>query len=722
MKKFFKFCLFSFLLFTLIGSSFILYLIVSTKDINFNPENLVKNTQNIQYYDTLDKELSVTNGKSEYCTDIPSFVKNAFISVEDKRFYNHNGIDLKRIFGASIINLKNLSFSQGASTISQQLIKNTHLTNKKTLKRKFAEIKLTLELESKYSKEEILNMYLNNIYFGENCYGIKNASEKYFGKAPNQLNVAEGAMLAGIIKAPSKYNPIANYDLAMARKNLVLDLMREKHLTEEQYLTAKNYQVIIKNQDNKTENAYLYQVNEELKEILKTPYINGKLKVYTYLNSTLQKEISDINTDVNTDRKFIVINNKSMGVEAYYSTCQNLKRSPGSTIKPILVYAPNYQEKNVNLYTKILDEPTDFNGYTPKNYNDNYYGYVSCLESLSKSLNIPSVKLLNTLGEEKTKKYAKKLGISINDEGLSLALGSLKEGISLKDLASCYSTFSNNGNFENAKYIKEIKNEKGQIIYKRKNSKTPVFSPETSYLINYSLMDCAKNGTARKINNFNYEICAKTGTNGIKEGNFDAYTLSYTTNHTVGVWLGNRDNSLMDNKISGATYPCLISGKIYSYLYKEKTPNNFEIPNDIVKVNLDKRTYEDNYYLKLANEGCECFEGVFIKGTEPKEFSDLSSTNIPNIKDLKMYCNITDISLFYDLQNSDGIYIYEIKNKPILIGKTKENKYNFYSSIGKHVFLIKPFKEIDGKTIFGKEIVLPEVNLQKEVPKEWWRE
>lgn len=722
MKKILKFTLFCFLLGILFISSFMLYFTISTKNIKFNEENLRKNMQNIEFYDSENNLINYVSGKSEYCTEIPTHVKNAFISVEDKRFYSHNGIDFKRIAKASLINIKNFSFSQGASTISQQLIKNTHLTNQKTLKRKFAEIKLTLELEKRYTKDQILSMYLNNIYFGENCYGIKNASEKYFGKLPKDLSLAEGAMLAGIIKAPSIYNPIVNYDLANKRKNLVLQLMQEKYLTNKEYQEAKNFKIVIKNQDNISDNSYLYQVENELKEILNSPYFNKKIKVYTYLNSELQDEISKIKLDVKTDKTYIVINNKNMGIQAYFSSCNNIKRQPASTIKPLLVYAPNYQEKKVNLYTKILDEQTNFNGYSPKNYNDKYHGYVSCMDALSKSLNIPSVKLLNSLGEDKLKSYAKKLNIDLEDEGLSLALGSLKKGISMQHLASCYSTFANNGDFEQAKFIKEIKNEQGKTIYKRKNNKKEVFSSETAYLINYNLMDSVKNGTSKKINGLNYEICAKTGTNGTSKGNFDAYSLSYTTAHTVGVWLGNKNNELMDNKISGATYPCLITKNIYEKLYKNTTPEAFNVPKGIVKINIDKDLYEEKFELKLANDLSNSFEGIFIDGTQPNEINTSFNNFTPIIKNIKIHCNIRDISLFYDLNNSDGVYLYENKNNPKLIKVLTNNSYKFTTSYGKHSYILIPFKIINNKTIYGEKIILPEINIQKEVPKDWWRE
>ncbi len=720
MKKIFKFLFFNFLLFTLISSSFFLYMVISTKSIKFNPSNLTKNTSTVLFFDEQGEQITVTSGKSEIATEIPTHVKNAFVSVEDKRFYNHKGVDYKRIFGALLVNVKNGSFTQGASTISQQLIKNTHLNSEKTLKRKFAEIKLTRELEKKYSKEQILNFYLNNIYFGENCYGIKNASEKYFDKSPNELTVSEGAMLAGIIKAPSKYNPIVNYDKAIERRNLVLKLMKEKYLDNYTYEKALNEKIRIKNIENTNENSYIYQTEKELREILKTPYFTKKIKVFTYLNQELQNSISSINCDYNSDKSIIVLNNENMGVQAYHSTCGDLLRSPGSTIKPLLVYAPCYEEKLINLQTKILDEPTDFNGYCPNNFGDKYYGYISARECLSKSLNVPSVKLLNSLTVNKAKNYAKKLKIITADENLSLALGSLTNGISLIDLASCYSTFANEGEFCKGKFIKEIKNDKGQVIYRHIPQKTKVFSKETAYLINYNLMDCVSQGTAKRLNGFSYELCAKTGTNGNKKGNIDAYTLSYTTKHTVGVWLGNKNNALMDNKVTGSTYPSLISKSVYEKIYNENLPSPFEVPEDIIRVNLDKSSYDKNYEIVLSNGFGEFFEGIFIKGTEPKKFAN--DTILPSIKDYNISCNICDISIFYELQNADGILLYDIKNKEKLIDKIYGSNYSFKTCYGKHIFKLKPFKEVNGNLIYGKEIIVPEINIQKEIPKEWWRD
>ncbi len=719
MKKIFKLLLFSLLLISLVLSTFFLYMVISTKNIKFNPSNLTKNLSSVTFYDENGEQIILTSGKSEITTDIPSHVKNAFISVEDKRFYSHNGLDVKRILGAMLVNVKKGSFSQGASTISQQLIKNTHLSSEKTFKRKFAEIKLTRELEKNYSKDEILSLYLNNIYFGENCYGIKNASEKYFDKSPSELTVSEGALLAGIIKAPSKYNPIANFELAIKRRDLVLKLMRENFIDESTYKKALNEKITIKNVEKSGENEYFNQVEKELREIMKTPYFTKNIRVYTYLNQNIQDNISKISCDYKSDKAFLIINNNTMGVQAYYSTCGEILRSPGSTIKPLLVYAPCYEEKIINLQTKILDEPTDFNGYTPKNYGDKYYGYISAKECLSKSLNVPSVKLLNSLTVEKAKKYANKMNITTKDENLSLALGSLTKGISLRNLTSCYAMLANNGNFSQARFIKEIKNEKGQTIYRHKTQKNKVFSEETAYLINYNLMDCVINGTSKKLKGLPYEVCAKTGTNGNINGNFDAYNISYTTEHSVGVWIGNKNNELMDNKVTGSTYPTLISKQIYEHLYKNKSPRSFNVPENIIKVNIDKASYEKSYEIKLAN-GLEFIEGIFIKGTEPKTIAD--NKNIPNIKDYKIYCNINNISLFYDLDKADGILLYEIKKNKKLVKKIYGNSYSFKVSYGKHNYKIIPFREENGAIIYGNEIIVPEINIQKEIPKEWWRD
>lgn len=721
MKKVLKICLFIFLVACLIVFSLLAYFYASVRNINFDEKQLKKFGVEMEIFDENDVIVYTTslNGK-DYEGDIPQNVKNAFIAVEDKRFYKHHGLDYKRIVSAFLHNVKNRSYKQGGSTISQQLIKNTLLSPEKTIKRKFAEVKLTKILESKYSKDEIITLYLNSIYFGENCYGIKSACKKYFDKEVNEISVNESAMLAGIVKAPSKYNPITNYDLSIKRKNLVLNLMRSQgFITKNQENKLKNEKIFISNNSSE---QYFSSCKNEVDELLDSYYFKEKIKVYTSLDGELQKKVENIRCNYKSDFSYVVLENKSGAVKSYCSTCQNLKRTPASTVKPFLVYAPCLEENLVNLQTKILDEPTNFNGYSPKNYNDKYYGYVSIKESLCKSLNVPSVKLLSMLGVKKALSYAKKMNIEIKNEDLSLALGNIENGISLIRLAGCYTVFSNGGNYLAPYFVEKIETESGKVLYEHKKNEKKVFSEETAYLVNNALIEATKSGSSRLIGGKSYQICGKTGTNGTKKGNKDAYSISYTSENTVGVWLGNKDNSLMGNDVSGSSYPTKINSAIMDIINKEKSPSDFNVPQNVVKVKLNKKAYDDNYEIALAAENENYFEGIFKKGTEPKK--TLKCENVI-VKDLRITCNNCNFSIFYNLNDCDGIYLYLLKNnKKTLFKKITDSSFETTLREGKYRFFIVPYKIKGDKIIKGDEIELPEIITKRNYtqPKEWWNE
>ena len=250
------------------------YFYISTIGAKLDTNKLISFDRSIVFYDANSNViLEQSNGKAIVnIAEIPKHTKNAFIAIEDKRFYKHKGIDYKGLFRATLSNIKSMSFKQGASTISQQLIKNTHLTSQKTLKRKVIETKLALELEKKYTKDEILEKYLNTIYFGENCYGIKSASNHYFSKEPSQLSLNESATLASIIKAPKHYSPYQNYENCLNRKNLVLKQMFLQNLiTKNEYNDNVNQPILLsqKNQSSKGVN-YFDQASKEIDKILNT--------------------------------------------------------------------------------------------------------------------------------------------------------------------------------------------------------------------------------------------------------------------------------------------------------------------------------------------------------------------------------------------------------------------------------------------------------------------
>ena len=300
---------------------------------------------------------------------LPDYLPNAFVAVEDKRFYSHRGFDYRRIVKAAMKNITSFSFREGASTLSQQLIKNTHLSGEKTIKRKLKEMKLTRILEKNYSKNEILSLYLNSIYFGHSAFGVEEAAAYYFGKSAEVLDAAESAMLAALVKSPNNYSPFRAPEKCLKRRNFVLSLMRDQG-----FLDDSSYQAAIKkslpeapSETNECGKSYLSRVFEEVSEIYPYEKALGNLKIYTYFDRNLQTRLE--NVKANSDFSSIVLDNRTHGVKACYSTIgSNIKRLPASLMKPLAVYAPALEENVVTPATPVLDEKTDFGGYSPNNY------------------------------------------------------------------------------------------------------------------------------------------------------------------------------------------------------------------------------------------------------------------------------------------------------------------------------------------------------------------
>lgn len=572
--------------FALISS--ITFFHVTTHGIALDEDKLqvTKTIEKLKIYDSDNKLIKPTSSSYIKLSKLSNDTKNAFICAEDKRFYKHHGLDIIRIGGAILSNLKTKSFSEGASTISQQLVKNTQLTNEKTISRKLKEIKLTHELESKYTKDEILELYLNNIYFGNGCYGIENASQHYFGKSADKLSISESALLAGSINAPSIYDIENNPSQAQERRDLILSLMKNYNcISQDSFNQAINEDIKLTIKPI-SGNISLYQlVLKEASNILNLSdkqISNGNYNIYTkldqYLHTSIKKTLQSFNGDF--EKSVIVIDNKTHNMIACYGKNKILENNwqPGSLIKPILVYAPAIEKGIIDENTNLLDEKINIAGYSPENADKKYHGFVSAKTALSNSYNIPAVKLLNELGVNEAKNFAERLGLSFtnNDNHLALALGGFENGLSLKTLGDAYSAFARNGKFQASSFITKI-TKNGKTIYKKHNNEKQVMNPNTAYQINNMLLECAKSGTAKRLNNLNFEVCSKTGTVGKNNSSSNtlAYNVCYTTNHTIITML--QSNNLPAN-INGSTYPTMINKEILSNLYKNHTPQNFAKP------------------------------------------------------------------------------------------------------------------------------------------------
>ncbi len=714
LKKIVKISLIFLCLLIILGILFVALFINSIMEksnVTFDKNKLLTVNNELIVFDKDNNKIeSTANEKTTVnIEELPNHVINAFISIEDKKFFEHKGLNYKRIVKAAINNIKSLSFKEGASTISQQLIKNTHLSNEKTIKRKINEIVLTKKLEKEFSKKDILETYLNVIYFGENSYGIESASKAYFNKSASELSIEEAATLAGIIKSPYNYSPVYNYDKCLNRRNLVLsEMLKDKKITKVQHDAAISEPIILNTQikTNNTSDLYIKGIIKEAEKLLNLTEQELRMsgfKIYSYLDNDVQTNLFNIanneeNYHVNSfgninDSLLILIDNNDYSVLGYAGKSNydltSFNRQPGSAIKPILVYAPALENGLISAKTLILDEEVDYNGYKPKNVGNKNYGYVSVEDSLCESLNIPAVKIMDYVGIEKCKDYAKNLGIEFNkrDTGLALALGGFTEGVNLKDLTNAYLPFSNGGNFDKARFIKKIVDSNGKIIYERNINKKQVMNADTAYLMTDMLKTACKQGTSKKLKDLNFDVAGKTGTVAIKgtNNNTDAYSIAYTTQHTIGVWIGNYSNNkeyVLEGKNNGGTFATNMIKIAFENLYKETKPENFNKPESVKEIEIDLLEYENNKVIKLANDNCPArykMKALVSKRYMPTEYSSLFKELRVDNFDVKLEEMNAKISF-----DAKDYYKYEIvkvdggKSKTIKTVSNKNDRIVFY--------------------------------------------
>lgn len=691
------------LIFVILGVSLLCfggtYYFITTKNTTLNTDKFSFANSNFKILDSTGQSIDINTISNSYCTyeNLNNNTINAFICAEDKRFFKHNGIDYLRVMGAIKNNIFHPNKKQGGSTITQQVIKNTQLSSEKTIQRKLKEFKLARELEKQYTKEQILEIYLNSIYFGNGCYGINNASRFYFDKSPKDLSISESALLASTINAPSVYDPINNSATANKRKELILNLMyKEGKINENELIDAKNEKITITKTKKMLKNNYLSGVISEACKLLKvneSMLKNMNLEISTYYDQVTENEINKIINDdykyekINANLATIVIDNKTHGVVAITGSINNILqniRQPGSLIKPIIVYAPAFESRKYTPASYIMDEPININGYSPENASKKYSGMVTIRESIEKSLNIPAVKIFDNLGTKYCKSVASNMGITFNnnDNNLALALGGFTTGLNIKSIADAYSTFSNDGYYYSSKFIKSIK-ENGEYRYNHLAFSKKALSTETCYMINNVLEGTAKNGTAKRLNGLNYQVCSKTGTVGSSQGNTDAYNVCYTTQHTICTWVGTDNlNSTLEAGISGATHPTTFNKYVLQKLYKNKKPNDFIIPESISFIGLNQDALKE---YKLERDDTSEYKEIFY------------SDNIPPLTNRKKL----DVKLAIDnFENGKPILKFEAKRQNIYeIYRIHGNNFHFLTNIN---FSDGPINYIDESAISGQ--------------------
>ena len=543
---------------------------------------------------------------------IADTTEHALVASEDKDFYEHGGFDIFGIVRALFSNLTAGEITGGGSTITQQLAKNTLLTEKQTVLRKYQELVIAMAIEQRYSKEEILDMYLNSVYYGENSFGIEEASRNYFNKEPSELTLEESAMIIGVLPAPSAYSPISgDPELAKQRQTTVLSRMvTNGYITEDEKQTALTKDIAygsgaaaIKNEAPHFTEMVLNKLYDDYGEEKVT---RSGYQVTTTLDLSLQEKANAavtanmpyIQRNGGSNASLVAIDPKTGGITALvgsadYSNEQfgtvnmaTTPRQPGSSFKPIY-YADALAKGKITPATVIDDAKTDFGGgYSPNNADRSFRGNVTVRQALNWSLNIPAIKVMQTEGVNDTVTAAEKLGITTLDKskeyGLSLALGSAE--VPLTEMTNAYATYANQGSHHAYSNVSSIKNKYDQTIFTQDRKSEQVISSEGSYLLSNILSDNQTRssffgsslnvaGTDGKTKN----VAVKTGTT---DDSRDAWTIGYTPNIAVGVWVGNNDNAIMNNGGAGMAGP--IWKNLMGQAIGTSSPN-FAQPSGVVK-------------------------------------------------------------------------------------------------------------------------------------------
>jgi penicillin-binding protein 1A len=597
--------------------------------------------------------------------NLPQELVQALISIEDTRFFQHNGVDFRGIARAAVRNIAAGRIVEGGSTLTQQLAKVLFLTPKQTFRRKIKEALLALKIERNYTKREILDRYFNKIYFGAGSYGVEAASQVYFDKSAEDLTLAESALLAGLPKAPSYYSPFNNPEAAQDRHFTVLSQMADQnYITEARAETVhdsfwanyerKRYQASDENSKRAREGAYFIELIRKrlLNKFGADVVYRGGLQVRTTVNMEYQTMLEDklneyllqFNIDrgnlaegtdtfpTSADTDFIegavyvkdpqsgevlaTVGGHGWSVGNQLNRATQSYRQPGSAFKPILYSAA--LDNGYTISSKLQDRPLIFNTpqgrWVPQNYSKQYHGEVTLRTALVNSMNVASVDLMQKVGAQTVIRYAKKLGIeSPLIEHKSLALGGLHHGVSLKELSNVYSVFANKGIRTNAVFIREIRDREGNVLERNFPYKREVLSPRVAAIVTDLLKSVVNEGTGRGVGvYFDRPIAGKTGTTNEFR---DAWFMGYTPGLVMGTWFGyDSSNRSIGDNMTGGRVAGAFWRKAGQEIFEGRPPRTFSVPPGLNFINIDPTTG----YLSTSR----CPRSVrepYLPGTEPTQ-------------------------------------------------------------------------------------------------------
>jgi len=574
---------------------------------------------------------------------VPEYLTAALLATEDRNFYKHSGVDLKGVARAIIKDIWAGEFVEGASTITQQLAKTLFLTTQKTLTRKIKEALLAFHLERRYTKDEILTLYLNQVYFGSGAYGAASAARIYFGKPIQELNLAECALIAAMPKAPSRYSPLVNPELARKRRDTVLKQMLETGIiSPEAFTTAVNSPVVLKpaGRDSTQAPYFVDYVKNLLEQILGSSILyKGGLEVRTTLSHSMQQAAEQalagglaalekrmlekrtagpgpqgalVALGVETGEILAMVGGKDYD-QSPYNRASAARRQPGSAFKPI-VYA-HALEQGFSQNKLILDAPVVFKGgqdgrdWRPENFSQTYLGEITLRKALAVSENIPAIRLIESLGPSSVARFAHSLGIESSLEpNLSLALGTSE--VSLIELTAAYTVFANRGEHNEAFAVKSVIDSNGRVLWQHQPQSRIVMSRTGAAVITDMLQGVVKEGTGRKARFLGGPIAGKTGTTNEFR---DALFIGYSPALAAGVWVGQDDSAPLGKGETGARAALPVWMAFMEKALAESPHRYFDIPDDVVRMSVNTVTG------RIAPTGSPASaDMLFKKGTEPR--------------------------------------------------------------------------------------------------------
>lgn len=583
---------------------------------------------------------SVENRLPVSLAKIPKDLQSAFLAAEDIRFYQHMGIDIRAIGRAVFANITNRGVSEGGSTITQQLAKNALLTQERTLKRKIQEAVLALQIERQYSKHEIFEMYLNQIYFGAGAYGVQAAAQVYFGKNVENLTLGECAMLAGLPKSPNYYSPLNNIKAAKQRQATILSQMvKYGFIDQETAATAAKAEIKLARASGSSDSAsyFIDYVTQQLisKYGADAVYKDG-LKIYTTLDMALQQAAEKVMKRLPTtgDVKgikqpqgaLVCIEPQTGYIKAMvggrggdqFNRAVLAERQPGSAFKPFVYLAAI--ENGMTAATVIDDKKITYpGGWTPLNYDHKFRGPVPLRSALEQSLNGVAVQLAQQVGPDKPLYYAQQMGIStlvmqgsVNDRNLAMALGGLSRGVTPLEIASAYGVLANQGVRVEPNTILRVVDRNGQVLEDNKPKGKAVINERSAYLLTDMLRGVLLNGTGTGAN-IGRPAAGKTGTTSDYN---DAWFIGFTPDLVAAVWIGYDNNEHLDG-ITGGTIPATMWREFMNAAVAKKPWRDFPRPNGFVTAVV---SVKDGMLAKDPKDK-DARSEIFISGTQPNKIS-----------------------------------------------------------------------------------------------------